>query len=425
MPEGSGIKVGMPRKEQILIEEMRKLTSVLIMMMNKGFSIAAVQNSPVAQRVSRSQSSTNLSEERRSLSQDFLVEETTPPASPLGHGARRETVVECIGCANMGCARQWRTFGDLPPDPVTWMRRHDFFKLPTCADHGESGMRVSGEQAVCQVRTGEAVCRHTAHIYSPYLNSNSKITMEQLFLFWVHVANNESGHSISKIMALNKNTVSVLFDRVGAACHLHNVLHKPVFSHCAVDETYVGKRKYERGKRPRKRGFWFVTVTEIERDGKVGRTSWELVKRRDKATLTGIVEKHLASAKTVVWSDSHKGYKDLGKICRHFAVNHSKEFRTVEGCHTNHAEGVHSVVKRYMLQQHNRFGVNSRLLRKHVALQTSKLLNGNVPSEERWGHRCAALFAICRGHYRSVADTMETISADSDTKPCLTRYRSA
>ena len=55
------------------------------------------------------------------------------------------------------------------------------------------------------------------------------------------------------------------------------------FSKLQVDETFIGKRKYNRGKRVRKIGWWFVTVTEID-DRKMGRTHWKLVKRREVAT---------------------------------------------------------------------------------------------------------------------------------------------
>ena len=40
---------------------------------------------------------------------------------------------------------------------------------------------------------------------------------------------------------------------------------------------------------------------------------------------------------------------------RHYKVNHSREFETVNGVHTNHVEGIHSVLKRDSKAQFARY----------------------------------------------------------------------
>ncbi|CUI14487.1 unnamed protein product, partial [Bodo saltans] len=358
-------------------------------------------------RVSKSSSNSKRANSNEVLSSEPLraTSEPTMLDEPL--------LEQCLGCPTMECVKQWRSFRDLPQDIPAWMLHHDFFKEPSCVEHLQANMVRRGVHGECRVRTGDTTCRQRVHIHAPFLSTMSKITVDKLFMFWSHVANNEGASSIEKNLSVNKNTVSVLFDRLGAACVLADSMEPARFSHCAVDETYVGKRKYQRGKRMRKRGFWFVTLTEILKSGCTGATAWHLVKRRDRATLERLVIQHLVGSKTIVWTDEHKGYKGLAEVCRHFAVNHSKEWRSVAGVHTNHAEGVHGVIKRYLLQQHNRFGISSRNLRKHVALQCCKLLNAEVEPQYKWAHRLLHILRVCRTYYRCAPDAMVTISSDT------------
>ena len=65
-----------------------------------------------------------------------------------------------------------------------------------------------------------------------------------------------------------------------------------------VDETFIGKCKYNRGRRQHVTGYWFVTVTEQE-GRMMDLTHWKLVKTRDRATLQACILLHLASARTV------------------------------------------------------------------------------------------------------------------------------
>lgn len=421
---GSGSEVDMPRASPKIMLEIRKLVAAVVTqtaamqsavtaMHNLVHDAGRVSESPRTEPLRVSKSSSN---SKRANSNEI--------ASSESHCATPDPIMieapldQCLGCPTMECVKSWRSFGDLPRDIESWMKNHDFFKPPSCSQHHQAHMVVVGKLAECrfvQRVVGErgVVCRERVHIYAPFLNTTSKIRIDTLFAFWSHVANNEGASSIEKNISVNKNTISSLFDRLGAACHLADTLSPPRFGHCAVDETYIGKRKFHRGKRTRKRGFWFVTLTEILRSGCTGATVWHLVKRRDKPTLERIVREHLVGSKTIVWTDEHRGYRGLGEMCRHFAVNHSKTFKTVEGVHTNHAEGVHGVVKRYLLQQHNRYGISSRHLRKHVALQCRKLLNAEVPSHLKWAHRMWNILTVCRSYYRCSGDEMLTVSSDT------------
>ncbi len=59
----------------------------------------------------------------------------------------------------------------------------------------------------------------------------------------------------------------------------------------------MGKRKYNVGKRARRQGYWIFTITEVidqpNNAETCDRSRWFLVKRRDAATLTDILERWL------------------------------------------------------------------------------------------------------------------------------------
>ena len=66
----------------------------------------------------------------------------------------------------------------------------------------------------------------------------------------------------------------------------------------------------------------------------------EIVYTRDAATLLPIIQAHVNPG-TVIWSDSWAAYNNiinLPPVQGHSTVNHSIEFVTASGVHTNHIE---------------------------------------------------------------------------------------
>ena len=65
-----------------------------------------------------------------------------------------------------------------------------------------------------------------------------------------------------------------------------------------------------------------------------------MVARRDAATLLPLIEDHVNQG-TIIWSDSwaaYGGISQLPSVQGHSTVNHSIEFATTAGVHTNHIE---------------------------------------------------------------------------------------
>ena len=333
----------------------------------------------------------------------------------ISNTGTRIAVDDCPGCESLDCVKHWRVFEHIPKDIPKWLRDHHFVKKPACPLHGDEYMEVKDGTARCRRRIDGTTyyCRHVEHEFWPFITSRSFLTVDTVFRFWCHVASGESIDSIRRLLNLNKNTVTHLFDLVSSAAYRMQADCVAKFNKAAVDETYIGRRKYHRGKRPRKKGYWFASITEILRDGTCGRTCWKLVKKRDEVTLTRFVQEHLVGSRTVIWSDCHKGYKNLSDVCRHDCVNHSREFATEEGVHTNNAEGVHSVCKRWCLAQCHRFGLNSRIVRKNIALQTVKFADQSANHQEAWGLRTHALLTCVRQFYSQTPVELDTISSDT------------
>jgi transposase-like protein len=110
-----------------------------------------------------------------------------------------------------------------------------------------------------------------------------------------------------------------------------------------LDETKLGKRKYNRGHRVE--GVWVVVGVERTGQGKVFVLP---VENRNAETLTRIVATHVAEG-SIVNTDCWRGYSGLVELAgiRHQTVNHSRNFvDPTTGACTNTVEGVNSGLKR-------------------------------------------------------------------------------
>jgi transposase-like protein len=109
-----------------------------------------------------------------------------------------------------------------------------------------------------------------------------------------------------------------------------------------VDETKMGKRKYNRGHRVE--GAWVVAGIERTEERRVFLVR---VDERSRETLVDIISRHVAPG-SVVHTDCWRGYLDLEEFVEieHRSVNHSIGFKDYEtGVHTNYIEGTNNALK--------------------------------------------------------------------------------
>jgi transposase-like protein len=109
-----------------------------------------------------------------------------------------------------------------------------------------------------------------------------------------------------------------------------------------IDETKLGKRKYNRGHRVD--GVWVVVGIERRQNGKIFLIP---VEDRSAQTLQAIIESHVLP-NSIVNTDGWRGYTNLDALgLTHMVVNHSQTFvDPVTSACTNTAEGLNSGLKR-------------------------------------------------------------------------------
>lgn len=309
----------------------------------------------------------------------------------------------------------------MPPsdeEMVVWAEQHGLVRRGTCNEHPLSDVKIRSYWAgCCQHRGNEDLnaCRRSIALKEPLMNVNSKLKVEDVVKFWAHLANGEAEHCAANNAQINKNTATQLVHRICNAVNKYNQMQNYQFEHCVVDETYIGRRLQHVGKRVRVRGLWFVTVTErCKKTGKSGRTVWKAVKKRDKKTLTDIVKKTTIGSKSVVFTDCFKGYVDLHRIVRHGTVDHSREFKSNNGTHTNNAEGSHGSIKTMCRNLFFTFGKNTRDVKRKIGFCTALW---NPAGENKFGSKLQVMMRAAKLYYVAEdvdgTDTMSVCTVES------------
>jgi transposase-like protein len=125
-----------------------------------------------------------------------------------------------------------------------------------------------------------------------------------------------------------------------------------------IDETKLGKRKYNRGHRVD--GVWVVVGIERGHNEKIFLVP---VENRNAETIRHIVERHVLPG-SIVFTDYWKGYSHLEDFgLEHLKVNHSKTFKDpITGACTNTVEGMNSGLKRKIMPRNRtRNGIEAHL----------------------------------------------------------------
>ena len=129
----------------------------------------------------------------------------------------------------------------------------------------------------------------------------------------------------------------------GVVTHDHQMIGGPSIV-VEIDESKFGKRKYNRGHRVE--GVWVFGGVELTHERRVFAVA---VPDRTRETLLPIIKAHIAPG-SIIRSDFWKAYDIIpfepGYDYIHEKVNHSVEFVTEEGVHTNTIEGTWSGMKR-------------------------------------------------------------------------------
>ena len=281
-------------------------------------------------------------------------------------GVLVETVKNvCTGCSDFRCVLDMDTLATIP-DHMKWMEDHRMFKSRLCEKH--PGAVHTGDTCQEWIKKGQQ-CRRVLSPHNPFFHSKSKILAKETLLVIERICRGSSMKTMKKDLRLGKNTLTEVIRKLSVSC-LWETQSPFRFNRCAVDETYFGKRKYHKGKATRAKGAWFISVTEILPDKKSGKTIWTAVRKVDRDTALSFVLDHIVGSRSTVFTDSATIYGTLDEWCRHEQCNHSVAWATENGVHTNHAEGAHGVVKKFMRLITTTYGKGSHALEERVALAT-------------------------------------------------------
>ena len=125
-----------------------------------------------------------------------------------------------------------------------------------------------------------------------------------------------------------------------------------------IDEIYIGRRKYGRGRRPaRQNCCWYVggfdTVTND--------IFYERVYRRNSATLKKVILSHVR-LDSIIYTDS---WKVIDKIFEHYTVNHSIQFMNGE-VNTQKIESINGALRRHLRRNGTHSGNTELQIKEYV-----------------------------------------------------------
>lgn len=178
-------------------------------------------------------------------------------------------------------------------------------------------------------------CAQIMHLGYQWLNRSSQMQ-----------AMNATGH--------NPNTVTNFYNHfrtlVAATLDIEDQIVGGPGIIVEIDETKLGKRKYNRGHRVE--GAWILVGVERTEERRVFLSH---VYNRSAATLQAIIAKCVRPG-SIIHTDKWKGYCGLSKNLdlEHYTVNHSKTFKDpITQVHTNTVEGTNNGLK-IMIRPRNR-----------------------------------------------------------------------
>lgn len=132
----------------------------------------------------------------------------------------------------------------------------------------------------------------------------------------------------------------------------HEIEHEGGWQNCQWDETFVGKRKFQRGHRVRHNGVMTfvggVTMVDTANGPRIAEGIVASVPAKARDQQIGLLLGITRPSSTIVTDSAqmYAGLKDSGR--QHHTVNHRREFVSDTGMHTNAVEGFWAVLKRLM-----------------------------------------------------------------------------
>jgi hypothetical protein len=307
-----------------------------------------------------------------------------------------------MDCKGLDC------FPSTEEDAIKFMEVHNMFNPEMCPTHNTAGTPIAGRPGyrMCSGRTAPAQvggkqgrCQTILCDTAPHKHGRSNVSFLKLLRVWIKMGLLAKHSTACFEVGLGKEAVTRI-QRAVCQCCLHQQETPLQANKVQVDETYFGKRKYNRGANARKRCWWFITICEVDNDGKTCGVRWMLCKARTMDVIKPFILRHINGERTLVVTDFFRAYQTILREVlmdgKHQRVNHSVEWKNDRGFTTNNAEGSHSVVKGFVKDVWHKFGSSSATLRERVAFGC--VMMGRNCDSKRMQGRLQRLFIAIRDH---------------------------
>lgn len=220
-------------------------------------------------------------------------------------------------------------------------------ECPYCCGHKIS-KHASSDRAM-----GRWQCQSCNKAFAVTVNTifhRTHIPLQKWFLALSLILNAKKGVSnrqLGRDLGLPSNTAWRLAKRIREA--FLNGPQEMLKGIVEMDETYIGGKSNKKGRGTDK----MAVLGVVERGGNaVAQTAKGKVNGKN---LMAFIKGHVDSSAAQLFTDQYKGYSQACAILPHSTVNHSLEYVTSEGVHTNTIEGLWALVKRAWYGQHHHY----------------------------------------------------------------------
>ena len=224
---------------------------------------------------------------------------------------------------------------------IQFLFNNGIIDIPSRCSACNSFMKQEGKLFRCRSKS----CRKSVSIFHSSFFSNSRLKCNEamflLYLFHAKVSSTSihmmTGHSVHTIAEYKRYYMQLLasdLDDEDAVIGGQDVIVE-------IDESKLGKRKYNRGHRVN--GVWILVGVEKTPER---RMFIESIADRSAATILEVISRHVRVGSRIR-TDCWKGYLNLPTLgMSHETVNHSMHFRDpATGVNTNTVEGNNNGIK--------------------------------------------------------------------------------
>jgi transposase-like protein len=222
--------------------------------------------------------------------------------------------------------------------------RNVFYEELPCPKCGDMMLRNAEKKVFrCRKRSCEVMMNQRKHIFFSESRLNCGQILHMAYMWLNRSTQTQIKRTVTAFLQHFRNLVTSTLDMSDQMVGGEDVIVE-------IDETKLGKRKFNRGHRVD--GVWVVVGVEKTPQRRIFLVE---VEDRTRNTLLNIIQRHVLPG-SVIHTDMFRSYigieSELGFI--HRTVNHSQNFRNpATGVHTNTVEGNNNALK-IMIKPRNR-----------------------------------------------------------------------